>query len=291
MNGISLIFNHNPSAPNTILKAFRNRKNTFTPGREYPIITAARPGFIVDDAHIMVFNEICEISRSECLHILYPFTLAYPYILRVLCSHESPVSLFKVLNTRNSIVMHRRIRPDERLDIDCRNTAPRIVQKGLELDIISIVSSGGKRVWENTTTYFFPGKFGPADASFRTPKLEPINGNPEIKEWYFPAKDRFRFARISGDGNGIHYGFYYARMMGFKRDFAQPIRVVARCVSSIADEPDAPARLDFNLKGPIYYENRLALKYIHTPDGTRFDLYCGSEERPGICGILQTLSG
>lgn len=184
----------------------------------------------------------------------------------------------------------------------------RIIPKGLELDIKSIISSKGENVWENITTYFYPGKFGPADASYSSPRLDLINDAPVINKWYLPAKNRFRFARISGDTNGIHYVSFYARVMGFKRDFAQPIRVVAKCVSSlpiahgikswleelndscIISRPRTPAalpkELDFYLKGPVYYDNTLILKNIKTEKGNRFDLYCNDESKPAISGML-----
>jgi hypothetical protein len=290
MEEITRIFSETPSALYTLWKAFRSRKNLYSPGEEYPVIHASRPGFMINETHMKDFHEICDISRFDFLHILYPFTLVYPYILRVLCAKEMPVSMFKVLNTRNSIIMHRRIRPDERLDIDCFNSAPRIVPKGLEIDMKSVISSDGENIWENIAAYFCPGNFGPPDASYSTPRLDPITDAPVIKEWYLPAKDRFRFARVSGDSNGIHYGSFYARMMGFKRDFAQPIRVVAKCVSSLPNvEWAGQARLDFYLKGPVYYESALILKNIRTENGNRFDLYCSGNDKPVISGILYTL--
>jgi hypothetical protein len=286
-----MIFNETPSALYTGWKAFRSRKSVYSPGVEYSVIHSLRPDFVINKTHLKAFYEICDINyQSDYLHDLYPFTLVYPYIMQVLCSREMPVSMFKVLNTRNSITMHRRIRCNERLDIDCQNCAPRLVHKGLEIDIKSVVSSGGEKVWENITTYFCRGKFGSVDASYNVPKLDPINDAPVIKEWYFPAKDRFRFSRISGDSNGIHYGSFYARMMGFKRDFAQPIRVVAQCVSSLPIAESAGSmRLDFFLKGPVYYESTLTLKNIQTKNSNRFDLYCSGNDKPVICGILNTI--
>jgi hypothetical protein len=291
MDEIKMIFNKTPSALYTGWKAFKSRKSIYSPDVEYPMIHSLRPDFVINKAYLKAFYEICDINhQSGYLHVLYPFTLVYPYIMRVLCSKEMPVSMFKVLNTRNSITMCRRIRPDERLDIGCHNCAPRIISKGLEIDVKSIINSGGEKVWENITTYFYPGKFGPADASHSMPKLDPIDDAPIIKEWYFPARDRFRFARISGDSNGIHYGSFYARMMGFKRDFAQPIRVIAKCVSSLPlSETTGPVRLDFYLKGPVYYESTLTLKNIQTKNSNRFDLYCSGNDKPVICGMLNTI--
>jgi hypothetical protein len=308
-----MTFNATPSALYTGWKAFRSRKSVYSPSVEYPIIHSLRPDFVINKDYLKAFYEICDINhQSDYLHVLYPFTLVYPYIMRVLCSKEMPVSMFKVLNTRNSITMYRRIRSDERLDIDCHNCAPKIVPKGLEIDVKSIISSGGEQVWKNITTYFYPGNFGPVDASYSVPKLDAIDDAPVIKEWYFPAKDRFRFARISGDSNGIHYGSFYARMMGFKRDFAQPIRVITKCVSSLPPntsgmkgwleevvnncfeplpvaETTGPMRLDFYLKGPVYYESTLTLKNIQTKQGNRFDLYCSGNDKPVICGMLHNI--
>jgi hypothetical protein len=312
MDEIKMIFNKNPSSLHTGWKAFQSRKSVYSPGVEYPIIHASRPGFVINKIHLKAFYEICDIKQFDYLHMLYPFTLAYPYIMRVLCSREMPISMFKLLNTRNSIIMHRRIMPAELLDIDSYNSALRIVPKGLEMDIKSDVSSSGKKVWENITTYFYPGKFGAADPSYSAFRLDPIDDAPIIKEWYLPAKDRFRFSRISGDSNGIHYVSFYARMMGFKRDFAQPIRIVAKCVSSLPQnssiirgwleevvdncfstlpvaETAGPMRLDFYMKGPVYYASKLTLKNIQTKNGNRFNLYCSGNEKPCICGILNTI--
>lgn len=284
-----MIFTESPSALYTLWKAYQTRKTIFEPVREYPEIHASRPGFAIDETHVREFQRICGLSKSDSLPILYPFTLVYPYIMRVLCSEEVPVSLFKILNTRNSITLHRRINPDERYDMDCYNATPRIIPKGLEVDIHSSLSSGGNTVWENVTTYFYPGNFGPAEALYQPPRLAPLADGEVIKEWYLPAQDRFKFARISGDTNGIHYGKLYAQMMGFKRDFVQPIRVVAQCVASLPPiDPSDPMRLDFYLKGPIYYESTLILKNAHTNKSNRFDLFCRGNEKPVISGILHS---
>jgi hypothetical protein len=207
--------------------------------------------------------------------------------MRVLSRREMPFSMFITLNTRNSIVYHREITPNEIVNIDCYNRAPRVVPKGLETDIVSEVRAGDDTVWENTTTYLTRGTYGEARDAVVAPRLQPIDAAPVIDQWFLPAKDRFRFARVSGDTNGIHYIAPYARSLGFKRDFAQPIRVVARCVSALPDiERLAPARLDFFLKGQVYYQDNLVLKHLKIDSAHRFDLYCGGNPKPCISGIL-----
>jgi hypothetical protein len=286
---INLIFHHKPSAIYTLWQAFRSRKSRFTAEEEVPVIQARRSALRINKKHLRDFYEICHLSPLPFLHILYPLILCYPYMMRILCRREMPFSLFKVLNTRTSITMFRAIRPDEVFDIDCYNAPVRIVSKGLEADIISEVRAGDEKVWQNITTYFVRGGFGEGERSYTPPRLALLVDAPVIKQWYLPAKDRFRFARVSGDTNGLHYGSLYARMQGFKRDFAQPIRIVAQCVSSLPDVGmERPLQLDFFLKGPVYYENTLVLKHVKKKNSDRFDLYCKRNTKPCISGELRS---
>lgn len=282
-----LTFEDRPSALITLWKAFKNRKSRYNSGDRVPAIRAKRSACNIDERHMKDFYDICNINPSPNLHILYPFTLVYPYIMLILCTREMPLSMFRILNTRNSITMYRAIRPDEKICIDCYNSELRVIPGGLEIDIISEISIDQERVWENTATYFYPGNFGQGETVYATPRLKPINNAPIVQEWFLPAKDRLRFARISGDTNGIHYGSLYARMLGFKRDFAQPIRVVAQCVSSLPLlHAERPLKLDFFLKGPVYYESTLVLKNLKMKTYNRFDLYCRGNDKPCICGRL-----
>jgi hypothetical protein len=285
-----VLFDEPPSALYTLWLAYLNRKSTFVSKERVPTIRVRRPNLRIREKHVKVFYEICEIPRSDSLNILYPFTLVYPYIMRVLCRREMPFSMFGTLNTRNSILVHREIASTEVMDIDCYNSAPRLVPRGLEIDIISEVRVHDQKVWENVTTYLARGRYGNVDNDYAPPRLEPIDGAPVIDQWFLPAKNRFRFARISGDTNGIHYGAFYARKLGFKRDFAQPIRVVARCVSALPRvDTSAPLRLDFFLKGQVYYQNNLILRNVATEGTNRFDLYCDGNYKPCISGVLSSI--
>ncbi|MBP1711398.1 MAG: dehydratase [Deltaproteobacteria bacterium] len=287
MKNVILNFNKKPSDILTLLQAFNSRKSRFNPDEAVPEIHVIRSGYRINSEQLNSFQTICGIPPTRHLHILYPFTLVYPYLMRILCRREMPFSQFKILNTRNHILMFRPIKPDEQLHLDCYNSVVRIIPKGLECDFKAEIFAGTEKVWENTITYFVPGKFGYTDQSYTQHRLEPIENPCIAKEWFLEAKNRFKFGRVSGDTNGIHYSSIYARMLGFKRDFAQPIRVIAACVSHLRDQAaDKPAELDFLLKGPVYYENMLTLKNQKIGHVERFDLYCSGNEKPCIMGRL-----
>lgn len=287
MKKVILNFNKKPSEILTLLQAINSRNSRFNPDEAIAEIHAIRSNFLINYEHLSSFQTICGIAPTRHLHILYPFTLVYPYLMRILCRREMPFSQFKILNTRNQIIMYRPIKPDEQLHIDCYNSVVRIIPKGLECDFKAEILAGKEKVWENTITYFVRGKFGNSESSDTERRLEPIE-NPSIaREWFLEAKNRFKFGMVSGDTNGIHYSSIYARMFGFKRDIAQPIRVIAACVSNLPDQAaDNPAQLDFLLKGPVYYESMLTLKHQKIGPADRFDLFCSGNEKPCILGRL-----
>jgi len=289
-DNITLHFNKKPSDILTLLQAFKSRKSRFESFDLIPEIHVKSPEFVIEPSHIKSFYSICEIEQTRNLHIVYPLTLVYRYLMRVLNRAEMPFSLFNTLNTRNQIILLRPIKPDEQLNIDCYNTTARKTPGGLEFDYKAVIKAGNEKVWENSATYFSRGNYGDIDRSYTKPRLESIDYPQFETEWFFKGKNRFKFARISGDTNGIHYWPGYARMFGFKRDFAQPIRVAARCVSMLPYLiPDKPGELDLFYKGPVYYDNKLTMKYQSSGSVNRFDLYCGGNEKPCIAGrIAQT---
>ncbi len=284
-------FNKKPSDLMTLLQAYRSRKSRFTSENDIPEIHVIRSDLKIDTEHLKLFNSICGIDTTLNLHIMYPFTLAYPYLMRILCRKEMPFSQFKILNIRNRITMFRQIKPDELFTIDCYNSAVRTVTNGLEFEFKAEIYSGIEKVWETTATYFNRGKFGTADPLYKTPRLDPAENPQIINQWFLDAENRFKFGRISGDTNGIHYSPLYAKMFGFKRDFSQPIRVTARCVSELPDhKADKPGILEFYMKGPVYYKSKLTLKNRKTDSSDRFDLYCEGNEKPCISAKLVAIN-
>lgn len=284
---ITQTFTKKPSDVITLLKAFRSRKSKFISRDVIPEIHVKRFDYQIQASHLKSFNSICKIKPTAGLHIVYPFTIVYPYLMRILCRDEMPFSQFKILNTRNRIILYRTIHCDEKFEIKCYNASARIIPKGLELDFNTELYSDTDKVWENRATYFIPMKLNTTELSYAQPKLQSIENITFSKEWFLDCKNRFKFARVSGDTNGIHYSPFYARMLGFKRDFAQPIRIITQCISKLPNvSPDKPAELDFFLKGPVYYSNILTLKNESSLNANRFDLFCGDNKKPCIIGKI-----
>lgn len=281
---INMFFKKRPSGVAGIVKGIWNRKSVYSNRKKPGRVSATIPDVTPCPAHVRAFNRICRIPESGHLHPLYPLTYVYPLTVRVLGHKKSGFDIFKSLNVRSWVHQKRKINVNEALTFHCGIRERRILDKGVEIDVGGEIVAEGQRVWECCYTFFWRGRFG-------TPSEQrPENSLPDIEkpevwgEWFLEKGGGFRFARISGDTNGIHYWDSYARMLGFKGAFAQPVLVLGRSHDSIPLTHLEAFSLEQRLKGPVYYNSRVIIKgdFPLSGDG-RFDIYCEDNPRPCIC--------
>lgn len=285
---IDLIFTKAPSLWTTGFSALKGYSFTFDPQKPFAKISATRNGITPDPKRMKDFAKVCRIDIGSKLPLIYPLTFIYPLVQIMLARKEAPLSLLKTLNTRMRIIQYRPIGLTESFDVFCKLAEHRLVEKGLEVDIHSVVRIAGEMVWESTITFYYRGKFGAPNTTFQPPELEAIPDAPEIARWFLPAGLGFAFAKLSGDGNPIHYWKFYARLSGFQRDFAQPLLVLTETLSYLEKKHLSDKLcLDIAFKGPVYYESNIILKSIENGHAERFDIYGEGNPRPCICGNLK----
>jgi hypothetical protein len=286
---IDLYIKKRPSITATAFLALLGRSSKFDAEKPFPRITAQQNAVTIDREQLSEFSRICGIKNSDKLPVIYPFALIYPLLQRILARKEAPLSLFVVLNSRMQAVQNRAIGIDEQLDIYCSIAGHRLREKGLEMDIASVIKSAGIPVWENTQTFYYRGQFGNPDENYQPPRFEEIPDAGETARWFLPAGVGHRFSKVSGDGNPIHFWKTYARLLGFKRDFAQPLLVLGTSLTHLLKQGDDIVSLDITLKAPVYYGNMIILKSAAINDFIRFDVLCGDNPLPCICGKLKSL--
>ncbi len=267
--------------------AFWGRSKFFRGKESIPPITVKLDRLAIDREHLSRFNKICNIQNRDEISLIYPITLVFPFFQRILSLKQAPLSLFSVLGKRLKIIQSRQIGLDEALDIFCEISCVRIVSKGLEADLSAVIEVSGETVWTATETFFYRGDFGEADTDIENIAFESIPEANVIAKWFISGKNGFRFARISGDGNGIHYSKLYARLLGFERDFAQPFLILGNTINHLLNNRKINAvSLDVAFKGQFYYERNVTLKSVKTKYSNRFDIYSEGNDRPCMSGTL-----
>lgn len=284
-------FDKRPSDLGLFLTILRNSRSQGRNPDDALSLRASWHDIAIDRGHLQAFHAACGLDPVSGISILYPMTLAYPLILRMLSSAAAPMPLFRALNTRMRMRQYRPLHADERPSIDAEVTAVRDVPKGMELDLQARMLSGGACVWDCAMTFFYRGR--PNGAAAQAPASD--NGlrvtQPDLSaSWFLPAAGAMRFGRLSGDTNPIHYGKFYAKAFGFERDFAQPLLVLGQAISRLPVLPASrPQQLEARLKGPVYYEHKLKMLAGRNAGNISFDVYCEPNPKPGICAVMGVL--
>lgn len=284
-------FKQRPSELGLFLTILRNSRSQGRNPDDALSLRASWHDIAIDDDHRRAFHAACGMAAETGSTILYPMTLAYPLILRMLSSKAAPMPLFRALNTRMRMQQYRPLHALRRPSMEAEVTVVRGVPKGLELDLQARMLVDGLPVWECAMTFFYRGH-AKRDAAATPPDIDLRVTRSDIDaSWYLPASGAMRFGRLSGDTNPIHYGKLYAKAFGFERDFAQPLLVLGQALSRLPAPPaDRPQQLEARLKGPVYYERGLQMRGERHASGICFEVYCEPNPKPCICasfGVLE----
>lgn len=279
---IKLEFNKKPSlffylSP---LIALLRKSRTFQGIDTIPQISTRFLNTTIDPDHPARFNRLCSIEPPDAISPVYPITLVFVFFQYMLSLKQAPLSIFRVLGKRLRINQARTLQKEEGCDIHCRVADAKTIEKGLELDLEARIVAGNELVWSAVETFFYRGSFGEITQGRVKEKRRPLSDPQNVTSWFLPKGTGYQFAKISGDGNGLHYSKHYARLFGFERDFAQPFLIIGQALGAMADLPaDSSISLDVEFKGQCYYKREISIK-AEVDDPHRFDIYCQGNERP-----------
>ena len=260
----------------------------------FPDLRARWAGHRVDGRHLARFRGLTGLRGERGLPLLYPYVLGFPLHMVVLTHPRFPVPIWRVLQVRNHLVRRRHVPETAVLDLETKVGPHRTLDKGIEVDLCTTVTSEGAVAWEGVATFYIRGHFGQPGAPSplaRAPEVADRGGPAVDARWRMPVGPGWAFGGLTGDYNGIHWSDAYARRFGFRRAFHHSQLVLGQCLARLSDtgawraEPEA-ARLDAWLKGPVYYEAQVRLRAQAQAEATTFALVADGEERPAIVGRL-----
>ncbi len=265
------------------------RRSGLAPKQALPSMRSEWKGFKFDTHHYRRFMHACGLVPSDTMPLVYPLVFMFPLHLSIVGHRKFPLLYVRMMQIRNHVLQHRPIDLQETVDISAEIVGQRVVAKGLEMDMYSVLHAIDGPVWESIHTYYFPGNFGEPDRVSSLAQLPALSEPSEATTWTMPRGGGFCFGLMAGDYNAIHYLAPYARRMGYERAFAHSQLSLALCVRHLpAFAQDTPVRLDVAIKGPVYYGSKVSMKHEEQGRGHRFDLYCEDNPRPCISGFLDS---
>ena len=275
-------FQNRPSVAAYMVRAFIPsfglRKNG-----EFPRIIERWDKIRINSHHLQSFVELTGLSLGDRISLLYPHVFGFPLQMALLTHRAFPLPIWRALQIRNHLLLHRPFSENEILDLETRVAGHRILAKGVEVDLYTTLSSAGEWVWEGLNTFYFRGHYGPAQEA--SPLAQSLScAWSELTSWHMPSGVGWRFAGLTGDYNGIHWQNWYAKFFGFKSALNHPQLVLGQCISRLPSPASTCQRLDVWLKGPVYYDTDVRLSVAASPEGNWFNLSMDGKALPSIVG-------
>ena len=235
----------------------------FIPGRgkDVPDLELSLAGVRPDPEAVAAYAKVCGFSLRDHLPPTYPHVLAFPLHMAVMADGRFPFGAVGLVHVENRIVQHRPIGLDEELKLCVRPTPLQPHPRGRTFTLVSEVSAGGEKVWEEVSTMLRRGG-GSGESTPRPEHEGPANEADDFvasSEWRLGGDLGRRYAAVSGDRNPIHLHSLAAKPLGFPGAIAHGMWTKARCLAALESRlPDAfaaevrfrkaillPARVEF----------------------------------------------
>lgn len=276
-------YRETPSAPRFMARAFR-RSRGLPAGSTIPPIEIEWTGWRLEPAQLDAFWASTGLCADEGMPVLFPHVVGFRLQMALLTHPAYPLPVWTVLQVRNRLVRHVHVSPGEKLDMRTRVGEHRVIDRGIEVDLVTRVMRGETCCWEGRTTFFHRGRFGKPTADSQQAAMPDLTRGTAVGRFSMPARGGWDFGKLTGDYNGIHCWNWYARRLGFPRAFAHSQRVAAMCQARLTG-PDTQAQtLDLWIKGPVFYGADVALNAISTPEGPGFGLSLEGDSRSALVG-------
>jgi len=249
----------------------------------------------IDTQHLNRYQKVCGFAQSEQLPVTYPHILAFPLHLQLLVDKSCPFPVIGLVHVRNRITQYQSLSTSASLHIRCQFTDMRNVEKGIEIDIATYVSTAGECVWESVSTFLYRCKHQEAvlkssDSSSSTnKKIAIVNIGHYTHLHSIDAKSDTgrKYGRVSHDINPIHLYPLTAKLFGFNTAIAHGMwskaQVIAACKKQL---PRFPYALDVCFKQPLFLPNQADIHVLQTGHGHNVSLTSNNLQRLYLTATL-----
>ncbi|HEY0940312.1 MAG TPA: hypothetical protein VGE08_09470 [Steroidobacter sp.] len=256
----------------------------------FPPIVERWTGLSVDRGHLHYLTSVTGLRDPRALSILYPHVVGFRLHMQLLTHPEYPLPIWGALQIRNRLIQHEVLEAGAVIDLETRVGSQRVGEKGLEVDLLSRATRGGRLCWESEITYYYRGRFEGAVAGAPRAASPDLAGGAEVDRFRMPRAGGWRFAGMSGDYNGLHLWTPYARLLGFQAAFPHSQRVAAMCLSRLEGPTSNEQTLELWIKGPVFYRAKTVLSRARLDDGLAFSLALADERRAALVGRWRSAS-
>jgi acyl dehydratase len=257
-------------------------------GKELPALTMVMRELKIDRTHLAAYNRVCGFPQRDTLPVTYPFVLAFPLHLEIMTDPAFPFAAMGLVHIQNRINQHRLVSASEVLDMKVHVDHLRSHEKGVQFDIVTVLTSGSEVVWESASTMLRRGGGSGTESKAPTAKAAAASTNgPANVQWVIPGDIGRRYGAVSGDRNPIHLYAFTAKLFGFPRAIAHGMWTKARCLAALDGRLPDRYTVDVQFKLPVLLPAKVAFRSEPQADGGfQFGLSDVKSGKPHLAGVV-----
>lgn len=214
-------------------------------------------------------KKYCEVIGwdKEEIPPTFPYALLTHMQFSMLTDKKFPFSAFGIIHKSERIECFEELTFG---DWEIHSHVPlfRKVDKGYEIEVISVLRIDGKVVWRSTTTAYKQMKRG----------ISRFNYNPiEVTDqpiWSIASNIGRKYAWVSNNFDLIHFSKWSAKLMKLKHPIVHGMYTAARGLGEL-ESIKYPLKVDFRFITPIYMPSKVV---FHKTD-TGFSIYSENGRR------------
>lgn len=234
------------------------------------------------------YNKVCGFDHTLIVPATYIHTFIFPLHTQLLSQPEVPYPMLGLIHFANSIKQNRPLYVGEEFSATCKFGNLIAHDKGQAFELYTYIEVKGKRIWEDTSIYFYKsGKEGIGSVlEWDQPEL-PENS---IKTtWDLHQNLGIEYAIASGDFNPIHLHPLSAKMFGFQRHIIHGMWSAGKVLSSLEKQVSESFEFTTLFKLPIFLPSSVIFRQNKTDEGFDFDIVDRTQEKPHLKGYLRNI--
>ncbi|WP_210147210.1 MaoC/PaaZ C-terminal domain-containing protein [Shewanella sp. WXL01] len=276
-----------PSLFTLYRKIFFSRK----PGwdqQPLPTLVVKAPEVALSAEKVKLYAKVCEFDfDGQIIPPTYLYVLAFRLHATIFTHKAITFPLIGMIHLKNSITVHRPVKLDEKLTVQCELTESRTTDSGLEFDLVSKVYAGDELVWQALSTYLYriEGK-----KRTRPPRASAMAWE-NVQQWQLSEDLGRQYAKASGDYNLIHLHPVLSKRFGFEKVLAHGMWSKARSMAHLMQfVGDKPFTLDVEFKLPVFMPSEVTFAFESIEGGKCFEMRDAKGRRPHLKGELKYLN-
>ncbi|MGZ5379472.1 MAG: MaoC/PaaZ C-terminal domain-containing protein [Mycobacterium sp.] len=242
----------------------------------------------IDSANVAAYAAVTGLRFGDTVPLTYPFALTFPTVMSLVTGFDFPFAALGSVHIENHITQYRPIAVTDTVSAKVHAQNLREHRRGLLVDIVTDVSVGNEKAWQQVTTFLHQQKTSlsdePKPPPQKKPKLDPPNAVLRIT----PGQIR-RYASVGGDHNPIHTNPIAAKLFGFPTVIAHGMFSAAAVLANIEGQlPDA-VKYSVRFVKPVVLPARAGLYVDRVTDGWELTLRHASSGDPHLIGSVTAL--